>query len=308
MAERFVFHVMPVTEKKGRKMRIAVLIPSRNRPRQLSAAITALHEMESGENEVKYLVGIDSDDVKTREGMKNNEVAHILTMPNGIITIGNIWNFLAGYAKKDADIYSCMIDDAFPISPHWDVEMCKMAQRFPYFSWYEVSATQNPGYPTCTKEYLNKVGYITPEHFPYWFMDSWMAELSQFITNEPIPVSQRLALYSKQENTQNFRHLSWWWGFWNSTRIIRLREAHNIVLQHADQVTFEEFKRSRQHWIDTGNSRDREFRGERIAELENARAVTTEPSQKYLLAKAKAEQYLIDNNLQLWCGLDNGNN
>ena len=50
-------------------MKIAVLIPSRNRPLMLSAAITTLREMESGENEVEYRIGYDIDDKVTESLM-----------------------------------------------------------------------------------------------------------------------------------------------------------------------------------------------------------------------------------------------
>src|ERR1700731_4803546 len=138
-------------------MKIAILIPSRNRPRMLSAVITALHEMESGENEVFYYVGVDSDEPQPTEyekTVKEFKRASLTNSDNS--TIGAIWNYLAKYdkfVKNDCDIYSCMIDDAFPISPHWDKVMVAMVnQGINAFSWYEVSAPNNCGYPTCTKE------------------------------------------------------------------------------------------------------------------------------------------------------------
>ena len=276
--------------------RIAILIPSRNRPRLLSAAITALHEMESGENEVEYRVGCEWDDKATIYAA--NEAKAITCSynhppNNDAITIGSIWNKLAHL--RDSDIYSCMIDDAFPISPHWDKEMVRVAKEYEAFSWYEVSAPHNVGYPTCTKAWLDKVGYIVPEHFPYWFCDTWFAEMVNFVTGKPVPVSTHMALFSKQEETQNLRDLDFWWGFFCATRGIRLREAYAIV-----GGEWEDFLASRKPFIDMGNARDNEFRGERIAKLENARGVKSGPSTKYLLAKKKAEEYLEANGLKIW--------
>lgn len=278
-------------------MKIAVLIPSRNRPRMLSAVITALHELKSGENEIIYRVGCDEDDAETKQLLL--DYTQVFDYPIGFLcdqeqgTIGAIWNKLA--QTVEADIYSCMIDDAFPISPHWDREMVNLAKKYQAFTWFEVSAPHNAGYPTCTKEWLNKVGYIVPEHFPFWFMDTWFVEMVQFVTNEGVPASQRMALYSKQEETQNLRDLQFWWDFFRATRPMRLRAAHKLL----EPMVYEDFLASRQQFITAGNNRDREFSGEKIFNLEKERGSKTEPSQKYLLAKAKAERYIIDNGLTL---------
>jgi len=119
-------------------MRIAILIPSRNRPRLLSAAITALHEMESGDNEVSYCIGIDADDPITKEVVvklqsDDMDVSYQISSPESL-TIGSIWNNLTN-VMTGAEIYSCMIDDAFPITPHWDKHMVAMAEQYEAFSW-----------------------------------------------------------------------------------------------------------------------------------------------------------------------------
>lgn len=276
----------------GTRMKIAILIPSRNRPRMLSAVITALHEMESGKNEVHYWVGYDKDDQLTGDEILG-WIPTGVEVPKEIITIGSIWNNLAQQAN--ADIYSCMIDDAFPITPHWDKAMTSMAIQYEAFSWYEVSAPWNVGYPTCTKSWLDKIGYIVPEHFPFWFCDTWFQEMVNFVTRRPVPVSQSMSLFSKQEATQNLRDLDFWWGFFSAMRKIRLREAFAHL-----NCSWEEFLITRKPFIDAGKFRDAEFRGARIAELEGARGIKSEPSPKYLLAKKRAEEYLETNGLKLW--------
>jgi hypothetical protein len=282
-------------------MKIAILIPSRHRPRRLSAVITTLQELSSGDHEIEYRVGYDWDDTETRNACEDIPGARTQCIPGSVLTIGTIWNFLAYPERADADIYSCMIDDAFPLTPHWDKIMVAMAEKYPAFSWFEVSAPTNVGYPTCTKEWLKKIKYIVPEHFPFWFSDTWFCEMVQFTGNTPVPMTQQLSLYSKQETTQNLRDLDFWWGFFNATRKVRLNEAFRIVTESAP---FEQFVASRKRFIDATNARDAEFRGKRIEQLEKERGSTAEPSAKYLLAKSAAEKYLKDNGLTIWCGLD----
>ena len=268
-------------------MRISILIPSRNRPRMLSAVITALHEMESGQNEVFYRVGCDKDDKETWDAVPCKEAkGHAFWIPDEVFTIGGIWNHLA--RQYDADIYSCLIDDAFPISPHWDVEMVNLAAKFPAFTWFEVSAPQNPGYPTCTKGWLDSVGTIVPEHFPFWFSDSWFGEMVNFVRNEPVLASQRMALYSKQEATQNLRELSFWWGFYNATREIRLKQAHAIA---NPDMRFDNLRLPQAVYRCRERPR-RRVAGARIAHIEATRGAKGKPSVKYLLAKAAAANIL----------------
>ena len=283
-------------------MKIAVLIPSRNRPLMLSAAITTLREMESVENEVEYRIGYDIDDKVTESlmflSLHNSSWSfnNVVWLPSQERTIGAIWNKLAFISgSQSADIYSCMIDDAFTITPHWDKVMVEMAKRYDAFSWFEVSAPTNIGYPTCTKSWLDKVGYIVPEHFPFWFMDSWFGELVQFVTNNAIPMTQQLALFSKQEATQNLRDLNFWWAFFNKTRVIRIKEAHRIS---GSDMALEEFTASRAKWVLLAEQRDAQFIGQqRLLDIENAKAATSEPSARYMAAKSAAEEYLKQNGL-----------
>jgi hypothetical protein len=255
--------------------------------------------MESGENEVEYRVGYDPDDNATRECVLGLPNTFFIPTDDDTLTIGGIWNNLAK-RYSDADIYSCMIDDAFPITPHWDKEMVRMAGLYEAFSWYECSAPKNIGYPTCTKAWFDKVGYIGQDFWPYWFYDSSFAELVQFVTNKPVPISHQLALFSKQEATQNLRQLDHWWGFFNATRPVRVAEAYRIV---KPDMTLEEFTNSRLRWIALGEARDAEFRGTKIAAIESARAVG-EPSARYLAAFKRSEEYLATNGLKLWQGVE----
>jgi hypothetical protein len=174
--------------------------------------------------------------------------------------------------------------------------MAAMAAQYQAFSWFEVSAPSNVGYPTCTKAWLDKVGYIVPEHFPFWFMDTWFAELVWFTTNASVQVSQKLALFSKQEATQNLRDLEFWWKFFAATRPVRIMEAHRIA---GGDMPLEDFTASRAKWIMLGEQRDAQFIGQqRLKDIEAAKGAIGEPSVRYLAAKARSEKYLEDHGLQ----------
>jgi hypothetical protein len=83
--------------------------------------------------------------------------------------------------------------------------------------------------------------------------------------------------------------------------MLRLKKAYDIV---KPEMSFEEFTESRKHFLEASKTRDAEFRGARIEQLEKERGAKGDPPQKYLLAKYKAEKYLVDQGLTIWCGLD----
>lgn len=281
-------------------MKIAILIPSRGRPRLLSAAITALKEMESGENDVTYVVGFDKDDPETgkiSEKFQFHKVESLL-ISESILTIGGIWNYLA--SDIGADIYSCMIDDALPISPHWDRVMVNMAKKHQAFTWLEISSPGNAGYPTCTRKWLDACGYIVPEYFPFWFSDTWFGEMVQFVNNSPVPSSIDMMLYSRQESTHNLRDLDFWWGFFSATRRDRLAESYRIATMNGFTGLYDDFLNSRRGVINAARARDKSYFGDGIKIIETQRRDERDPPEKYILAKKRAEDYLETNGLRLW--------
>lgn len=277
-------------------MKIAICIPSRKRPRLLAASLTCLQEMESGKHDVVYEVGYDNDDPHTGNVAQDNK-AGAYSIPSRIITIGGIWNYLVG--KIDADVYCAMIDDAFPITPHWDDVIARLSGQHEAFSWHEPLYPHNAGYPIATKAWIRKVGEIVPEHFPFWFMDTWFEEIAVLISGRPLFMTQRLCIYSKQEETQNLRGLSFWWGFFNATRAIRINQAWKIS---GNGMSLTEFTERRQLFINEAEGRDAFHRGVVIEELERTRGDKRPPSSRYTLARERAEAYLVKHGLTPWGG------
>ncbi len=279
-------------------MKISVCIPTRNRPRLISACLTALDEFSSGQNEVVYVVGIDSDDqasLPLLQSLQSRINLRIVIFSDNVISGGLRWNALCAYEKADA--YSAQIDDAFPISPFWDATIGSIAKNQEAFSWHVPGYVNDALFPIATQAWIDKAGFFLAPHFPYWFCDTWFAEVVRYVRNEQVFMSQSLALYSKEDETIGFRDLDFWWGFFNATRVLRLADAMRISGFTGSQADFAE---SRNEWIGYDLKRDLYHRGPVIAELECRRAVRGEPSAKYVACYERAQKLLAANGLDLW--------
>lgn len=293
-------------------MKIAICIPTRNRPLLLISVLTAFDQLSSGKHEISYCIGVDEDDAHAYEAARlaagHIPRISICFVPKDVVTIGGIWNYLAaGYKTapegEEPDIYLAHVDDALPIARYWDEMIVRYAQHHPAFSWFDAELGTQAGYPIITKRWLRECGYFQAEHFPFWFCDTWFEEVFQFTFNRKILIPSPLAVGGKRGTTTNLRDLDFWWGFFNSMRRVRLLEAHGLSKTFGvlgSGATYQEFIVSRSHWINEATKRDVSFRGERLRVIEEARQEQKEPSARYLEAKRRAEAYMTARGMGLW--------
>lgn len=287
-------------------MKINVCIPSKNRPHLASAVITVLDQISSGENEILYSIGIDSDEKHAYNNFSTvvNGKVNIYVVPEHINTIGAIWNFLA--RLKEADAYMAFVDDAFPLNKNWDLQIKFYTTVMEGCSWNEPELGELAGYPVMSDKLFKVCGYLCAEHFPFWFCDSWFQEIYRYAFCQEVPMSTDLKVGSRQEKTHHMRDLSFWWGFFNATRTLRVKKGYAIFLRfnQTSKLSFEEFVQSRKYFINLGIERDKHFYGDRIKEIEALRIEDKPPTKKYLKIKEKAEAFLVQNGLKIWENMD----
>lgn len=280
-------------------MKLSVCIPSRNRPHLVCSLIAALDNLATGEHEISYTVGIEPDDVQTAEALRiiqgHVKNVNVFFVPETVLTIGQIWNFLM--ERSDADIYMALPDDMTPVTRNWDAIIYMEVGLNEATSWKDPDLGNMCGYPAVSRGWVNKVGYLCAPHFPFWFCDTWLEETYCFAYNKPFPVSNQLTITGKRGPTYNLRELNFWWGFFNATRLIRIKDAMRIT---ETQRCLEDIAVSRFSWIKKFSERDKNYFGGHIEQLEAARRDPREPSHKYLQAKKNAEEYLEANALVLW--------
>jgi len=170
-------------------MKIALLVPSRERLNLKLTLISSIITTVSDINNVSLYFGIDDDD-PTKDIVKKISSAipfvHIVPIHNEgkFIGINRIWNQLAAVAQVDHDIFGYIGDDMVFRTPAWDSEILNefTDKNCPPDQIKMVHC--NDGYHgprLCVNAFIHKkyyeiLGYLCRPEFPINYSDSWMWE------------------------------------------------------------------------------------------------------------------------------------
>lgn len=266
-------------------MKLDVLIPSRGREQSMQAVLLSLNAMESGANEVRYTVLCDDDDSVTK--------ATALTLRDMNVRVVSAQRTLVNarenaiISASDADAFMPWADDLFCLAAHWDEIARRVLEKVPGFSWQEVQDPQNHTAIVLSRAWVKAAGRFFPEHFPFWFADTWLKEVFGFVYGTNMPIVDYLQFSHKRTPTQQMRDLAFWFRVFALTRLERIEEARRVA------------KACGVDWQDRPNLIDLFEKGdamqlERVPQYEAAfGANRTEPSDAYLAAKAKADGLFV---------------
>ena len=279
-------------------MKITVPIASRGRPAGLLAALTTLDALSTGNNEITYAVIVDTDDLLTSSCLGDWEDRQML--PKGtVIHLGPRSNTLNSrvndvIAQHPADAYSSAVDDLFPLTQHWDA-VYVAAKELPAYCWREMNDPGNATLLVISERWRKATGRYYPEYFPFWFADTWIAEVFMLAFGKLIPVIEGLSQGGKRGTTQGMRDLAFWFKFFAATRIERIEEAKRVCEAFGEKYVF------RPEWLAKMENGDA-FQLKKVPQFEAAfRANQGQPSDVYLQAKESAFKWLHDNTGALAC-------
>ena len=274
-------------------MNIAILLPTRHRPRMALSVLSALDHLASGKNTIRYQVRVDEDDTQSRvmlDGIQSDiEGINVVCKPRPV-TLGHATNEAAQGVHADA--YAMLGDDVFPLCQHWDegIRILIGEHDIPAFCWTEVSNPNNHTYPVLSSKWVEAVGTITSGHFPFWFDDTWLAEVYELSFGQPMPIVADMRVGGKRGKTQGLRDLSFWFEFFDATRSERIEWSGRI----AKAFGVERDPGALCDIIARHHQRTVEQLG-RCAEYEEKFGTTQPPSDQYMNVKMLANQWLIDN-------------
>ena len=275
-------------------MKITVGLPSRNRPAGLLAVLTAFDALASGLHEIAYAVIVDDDDYVTLEQVAHWEKSGMLPQGVRLFPAPRLKTVNARFNDAieacPAEVYMQACDDAFPLAFHWDVLLAGAAQ-IPAFSWQECNDPSNATYLAMSERWRAAVGRFYPEHFPFWFADTWIAEVYNLAFAEPIAIVNQLQMGGKRGHTQGMRELAFWFEFFAATRAERCAEAVAVAKAHGFSLNVE---RERAQQLQAMRAADAYQMG-RVSVYEAAfKANLGEPSAMYKAAKFRAECWLAE--------------
>lgn len=130
-----------------------------------------------------------------------------------------------------ADIYSQIVDDGFPLTQHWDA-ILHGAKDIPAFCWQEMNDPANTTFLIISEKWREAVGRFYPECFPYWFADTWIAEVYTLAFGMPISIIKQLMMGGKRGTTLGMRDVEFWFKYFAYTRSERIAEAQMVRLAY----------------------------------------------------------------------------
>lgn len=262
-------------------------MPTRGAPLRASASIEIARALETGKHQVEYLIAADKDDQATISYFYDHQPKVALSVDSRSPYIGSLWNRLAGISRADA--FVCLGDDNFITTQHWDdgvAQLCPVGS-VGVFAWNDLASPNQPTNPIISRDWYQLAGRIYPEYFPFWFVDTWLAEVWSFCSGEPIQIVPQLVLTGKKGLTKRLRDLPFWWTVYSNLRTERIKEAVRIRASMGHEPLDVEILA---HIIRQWERHD--YIGmERAKDLETKMAEPGEPGNEYLIAKASANYY-----------------
>lgn len=209
-------------------MTVAVCIASRGRPEELRA--TVCRQAVAAVGSVSFHTALDDDDPSNYESGSRAPRED---------SLGAKYNRALSQALcvPGASVFVLGVDDAALVSPGWDRRLLDAAAQFKdgvgVIYWGERRG------PFClpdgiavTRGWIEKVGYFCPEHFPFWWHDTWIDELAR-MTGRFVWADVKWEKHGASEvgghKTTRMRDVSWWARFFDATRPQRPAKALDML-------------------------------------------------------------------------------
>lgn len=194
----------------------------------LQSVLVSLNALASGEHAIRYTVLCDDDDISTR--------ATALTVQGMDVTVKSAPQHLVNVreneviAASDADAFMPWADDLFCLTPAWDEIIANIITKsnVPAFSWQEVQDPRNHTAIVLSRKWVRAVGRFFPEHFPFWFADTWLKEVFGFVYGQDMPIIEQLRFSHKRGATAGMHDLAFWFKVFAHTRPERIAEAERV--------------------------------------------------------------------------------
>jgi len=197
--------------------KISLLLPSRERSQKFKRMLNSLKSKCSNINRIEILLLLDDDDTEivNYKNLIDNEFKdlNIKLIIKNLKTHAIRNNYLASISN--GDILFPANDDMIFISSNWDhyidSEFSKIDKNIPFCLWINSGKKYNYlhcDFPILNKAWYKSLGYIGSEFFNFWYLDTWICDLSfkskKFIVSNKIVVDQLSADTHENEVDNTF--------------------------------------------------------------------------------------------------------
>jgi hypothetical protein len=234
---------MPVTNPSRT---LALVIASRGNSQRLQATIA-----ESLKGVViastKVVVGLDEDDPSLQSALNNLASFPAKANVKAVLgprtdAIGDVYNRCI--AQEPADIYITGADDVIIRTTGWDKAIVDATAKVPDFigvvgfGKMPVPSALSVMY-AVTRPLIDRMGYFLQPFTPYWWMDTWLFEITHLI-GRMIPVDLDVECF-EWKKTRGMRELTYWATFYDDMRPHR-RAIAEAIIKDPEFLTTDAFK------------------------------------------------------------------
>jgi hypothetical protein len=221
-------------------MKLTINLVTRGRPERLLNTVERTLPL-LGEASTQFVISVDDDDTETLKALDSK------LKPNGPgppwiwfddprvfvdirqreDALGAKWDRALAYP---ADVYYPMADYTAYVTPAFDTKILEAASLFPDGIGVVYSRMCNFSFPRsqgATHGLVQKLGYMYPPYFPYWFVDHWLDDIAKMI--DRISFADIETETGHKPGTQEQREVGFWATFFDSQRLVRRRAARAII-------------------------------------------------------------------------------
>lgn len=175
-------------------MRIAILVPSRERPENIINLFKSVDQSISGNYGIDFLIGLDRDDPTIEQyynkiylmSITRNPLIDVIPYIDQLPTIGVIWNALSRIRpwEQTADLFIMGNDDQLFKTQNWDkilVDSIITKDHPFYMSWFNdgINYNKHCAFPIVSKLWVAALGHFTPEIFQFFYHDTWVYDIAK---------------------------------------------------------------------------------------------------------------------------------
>tara|TARA_B100000427_G_C15427296_1_gene559099 strand:- start:147 stop:980 length:834 start_codon:yes stop_codon:yes gene_type:complete len=201
--------------KKITNHNISLLLPTRERSDKFNRMLESLKNTCHDLSRIEILILIDTDDKNFHDYEKiindNKSKIKINFFVKDFKTHAIRNNFLANNCS--GDLLFPINDDMVFVSKNWDLqldtEFSKNFNNKPFCLWIDAGNRYkyfHCDFPIVNRNWYKRLGYIGSEYFNFWYLDSWICELSRrsntFLLSYKIIVKQ-FSAHSNENEVDN---------------------------------------------------------------------------------------------------------
>lgn len=209
-------------------MRLTINVATRGRPERLLDTVSRTLPMLA-RDDTTCVLSIDDDDEDTLAIVDKlpSDPRLRLCIKEREDSLGEKWNRAIEYP---ADIYLPTPDHFAYITKGFDQRIVDAALLLPDGIGAVYPRMANFSFPAAqaiTHGVVEKLGYLYPPFFPYWFVDHWLDDVLKMI--DRIVFADIDFDLGTKPPTQEMREPLFWATFFDVLRLVRRKQAHDII-------------------------------------------------------------------------------